>query len=407
MFKKQIVLLVLLFVLLIVGSGCKKNTNLNPGLSDEQQKAELAIGEGVIHLTDPYLKTQLDVDFVGKTASVKPKKDSNDIVNYKINDVLQPVNLDDNEDKEYPFLLEGDYSDGKKMVYLVIADKMDDHYLATDLTTIGNPDQIKDLHSTSDKEITIDTVVDSPDGNQSVILAYTFAKDKIIPGKNNIDITKPITKKVTPTPSITPKNTNSSKDNSSSGKNGMVALTFDDGPGVHTPEILSVLADEEVKATFFMIGQNAESKTNYVRQVSDAGHEIGNHTYDHQDMKKLSYDKQKEEITHTNQILSGISSSLKPHWFRPPYGSYNDDTMKVLSDLGMERMLWNVDTRDWSGIKSQDIIDAVLKDVKPGSIILMHDGVANSSETAKALPTIIKELKNRGYKMVTISEIKK
>jgi len=81
--------------------------------------------------------------------------------------------------------------------------------------------------------------------------------------------------------------------------------------------------------------------------------------------------------------------------------------MKVLSDLGMERMLWNVDTRDWSGIKSQDIIDAVLKDVKPGSIILMHDGVANSSETAKALPTIIKELKNRGYKMVTISEIKK
>ena len=190
------------------------------------------------------------------------------------------------------------------------------------------------------------------------------------------------------------------------GNRPVVALTFDDGPGVHTPEILDILKNKGVKATFFMIGENAEGKHDFVKRVHDEGHVIANHTYDHVQLSKYSYDKQKDEIQKTNDILKGIISGLNVHWFRPPYGDYNDDTMKVLGELGMERVLWNVDPRDWSGVQADAILDNVLSNAKDGSIVLMHDGVANSSETAKALPKIIDGLRDKGYKLVTVSEIK-
>ena len=111
-----------------------------------------------------------------------------------------------------------------------------------------------------------------------------------------------------------------------------------------------------------------------------------------------------DELTKTNNIIENAISGINVHYFRPPYGNFNDDTLNVLSKLGMEKVLWTVDPRDWSGIPANEISNAVLSNVKDGSVVLMHDGVANSSETAKALPGIISTLKDRGYKFETLDK---
>lgn len=393
----------LIFLLVVAGLWYAEKSRKQSRLSPAQSKVETEIGEGIIHLQDSYKNFQADVDFTNKQALVATV---NGGITYVIMDILQPFNLDDQGDQEYPFLLEANYPDGKKLAYLVIArkDKEKNKFLAVDQTVVGNPAQIKDIHSLNNREVVIDAQWGEGTNKEDVKLAYTFQNDKIVPDKNNVDISQP---KPKPQPSSAPSDTpkkSSDNTNNNSGDKGKVALTFDDGPGVHTPEILAVLSDKAVKATFFMIGENAQSRSDYVKKVHDAGHEIGNHTYDHQDLKKLSYDAQYEEINKTNNIIKGIIG-LSPHYMRPPYGNYNDDTKSVLSALAMEKVLWNVDTRDWSGKSADDIQSSALEGIKDEAIILMHDGVANSSETAKALPGIINEIKSRGYTMVKISEL--
>jgi peptidoglycan/xylan/chitin deacetylase (PgdA/CDA1 family) len=396
----SIVILATIIFLLIIQ---QKNVNKANQLSKDQEKVEKQVGEGIIKINDTYANFQREIDFVGKSATIKPKPDNSEIIQYTITDVLQPFNIDQAGEQEYPFLLKAEYPDGKKLDYLVIGRWNNKVLESIDQVIVGNASQIKDIHSLNDQEVVVDATWGEGSNQEDVQLAYTFANEKIIPDKNNIDITKAkpnLTPTPTPAPTQTPKNT----PQSASGK-GNIALTFDDGPGVHTPEVLDVLKEYSVKATFFMIGENAESKNSYVQRVHSEGHEIGNHTYDHQDMKKLSQDAQMDEISKTNDILKKIISSLNVHWFRPPYGNFNSDTTAVLDKLGMQKVLWNVDTRDWSGLSSDQIISAALSGAKNGAIILMHDGVANSGQTAKALPTIIQELKNRGYNLVKISDL--
>ncbi|MCL5795375.1 MAG: polysaccharide deacetylase family protein [Patescibacteria group bacterium] len=383
----------------------QKNANKPSRLSKDQEKVEKQVGESIIKINDLYANFQKEIDFVGKTATIKAKPDSADVIQYTITDVLQPINLDQAGAEEYPFLLKAEYPDGKKLVYLIIGRWNNNVLESVDQVMVGNASQVKDIHLLNDKEVIIDTTWGEGSNQEDVQLTYTFSDNKIIPDKNNIDITKAKPQK-TPSPTPTPVPTQTAKNNSQSGSGkGNIALTFDDGPGVHTPEVLDVLKNHGVKATFFMIGENAESKNSYVQRVHNEGHEIGNHTYNHQDLKKLSQDAQMDEISRTNSILKNIISGLSVHWFRPPYGNYNNDTITVLDKLGMQKVLWNVDTRDWSGLSSDQITSAALSGAKNGAIILMHDGVANSGQTAKALPTIIKELKNRGYSLVKISDL--
>lgn len=393
----------IIFILILVGTGIyfsyKYVQSHRSRLSPDQQRFELNLGNGIINFKDPKTNLEQDLDFNNKKASISIASGN---VNYEITDILQPFNIDAQGAREWPFLLEASYPDGAKIDYLTIAREDGNKYKVIDMVSLGNANQIDDLHSLNDREVIVDAFWGEGDNKERAQLSYTFSNDKIIPGANNIDISKSKPKPILP-PAPTP-DKKTADNPASSGSKGKVALTFDDGPGKYTPQILAILKDKGVKATFFEIGQNAESHSDYTKAVHDDGHLIGNHTYTHPQLSKLSYDAQMDEITHTNNIINGIIG-LSPHYFRPPYGSYNSDTLNVLSKLGMEKVLWNVDPRDWSGVPASDILNTVLSTTKSGSIVLMHDGVANSVETAKALPDIIDGLRSRGYTLVKLSDL--
>ena len=286
----------------------------------------------------------------------------------------------------------------KTTTYLLISHVDGQKLTALDMIEVGDPTQIEDIHS-GNKEVLIDANVATDQGqSEQVILSYTFANNKVIPNPKNVDISKVLVIQK-PVPVVVPPKTDTS-----TGTSGKVALTFDDGPGLYTPQILAVLKQYSVLATFFQIGQNADAHPDFVKQVLADGHVISDHTYTHPDLSKLSSDAQMNEINKARLAIQNIIGG-QVHFFRPPYGAYNDDTDGVVSTLAMEKILWNVDPRDWSGIPADDIAQNVLANTKSGSTVLMHDGVANSVETAKALPTIIEGLRNKGFKLVTLPEM--
>ena len=178
-----------------------------------------------------------------------------------------------------------------------------------------------------------------------------------------------------------------------------VALTFDDGPDAKvTPQILSVLKKYEAKATFFMIGKNVSKNQAIVKQMVEDGHEIGNHTWNHPKLIKLSKASVKQEVDRTsNAIYEAIAQN--PTVFRPPYGSTNDQVRSVIS---MPSILWSIDTLDWKHRRAEKILSYVKASAKDGSIILMHD---IHQSTADGLENVILYLQKQGYELVTVSEI--
>jgi polysaccharide deacetylase family sporulation protein PdaB len=183
----------------------------------------------------------------------------------------------------------------------------------------------------------------------------------------------------------------------------VVALTFDDGPvNKATEEILAILKEKDVKATFFVIGKQAEKFPMLVTQEIAEGHEVGNHTYSHPQLTKLSKNKIEEELDKTEKEILKVAT--KPSFFRPPEGAYDNTVFKIARHNEYSIILWSIDTNDWRYPSVGEIVNSVLKDVKPGSIILLHDGLYPSS-TPEALWFIIDSLKSQGYEFVTISEL--
>lgn len=184
-----------------------------------------------------------------------------------------------------------------------------------------------------------------------------------------------------------------------------IALTFDDGPHrCYTPEILDVLDEYGIKATFFVIGSNCEENLGIVRRELDSGHEIGNHTYSHPHLTKITAEKLFGEIVSTENILFEVGE-YRPKLFRPPEGVYSLTVSRTLERLDYIPILWSVDTTDWRHPSAEKIARTVLENVKPGSIILCHDFVSGKSNTAEALRMFIPELLERGYVFVTVSEL--
>jgi len=187
-----------------------------------------------------------------------------------------------------------------------------------------------------------------------------------------------------------------------------VALTFDDGPDVcYTPQILDILKQNNVKATFFIVGLNAQSHPEMIRRIVSEGHAIGNHTWDHPVLSKLSADKVKEEVQKTEQLLYNITG-LKTAMFRPPYGSITPQLINEISSLGYRIIDWSVDTRDWDKTPVSQIMDHVSNEIYPGGIILQHCSGSESehlSNTVKALPQIISLLKRQGYNFVMVQDL--
>lgn len=177
-----------------------------------------------------------------------------------------------------------------------------------------------------------------------------------------------------------------------------IALTFDDGPGPRTMELLAQLEKYNAHATFFMLGQKVSSYPDAIRKMQEIGCELGNHSYDHPDLSKLDAAGIQSQISQTNEGIRGIAGNGATV-LRPPYGAISST---LSSNAGMPMILWNIDTLDWKTRNAQSTIDAVMKDVKDGDIILMHD---IHSETIDAALQLIPSLQAEGYQLVTVSEL--
>lgn len=189
------------------------------------------------------------------------------------------------------------------------------------------------------------------------------------------------------------------------GKRRLVALTFDDGPGPYTGPVLRTLRRTKAAATFFQVGKNLEENplpaqaTRLLDRVT-----IGDHTYTHHNLRQMTRTQQEDEIISTAAVMQAQGEDV-PRVFRPPYGSFNQDTEQLMTQRGMALILWSVDSQDYARPGVARIVDNVMSAVKPGAIVLMHDGGGDRSETVKALPTIIKRLRARGYGLVTVPEL--
>lgn len=177
-----------------------------------------------------------------------------------------------------------------------------------------------------------------------------------------------------------------------------VALTFEDGPDIYTERLLNALEEQDAKATFFVVGDAASDFPDTINRILNTGNELGNHTYSHETLTKLDSSEIPYQINDLNQVieqLTGTSTDL----LRPPYGAVNE-TVQENSDFPI--ILWSLDSGDKDTSEIGDIVQKVLENVKDGDIIRMHDTHETSVAAAEVLIT---ELKNRGFELVTVSEL--
>lgn len=184
-----------------------------------------------------------------------------------------------------------------------------------------------------------------------------------------------------------------------------IALSFDDGPHPrYTPEILSILAEYGVRATFFMVGENVGYYPDAATAVLEAGHEIGNHTFSHHRMRRMSLGEIREEILACEDAISSLGE-YRPRFVRPPEGCMNDGLRQAAAELDYRIVLWDVDTLDWAHTPPATIAQHILDEVEAGDIILMHDFIGHNSPTPAALRLVIPALLEQGYHFVTVGEL--
>jgi peptidoglycan/xylan/chitin deacetylase (PgdA/CDA1 family) len=179
-----------------------------------------------------------------------------------------------------------------------------------------------------------------------------------------------------------------------------IALTIDDGPDSrYTPQVLALLAQYKISATFCMLGKSAATHAGLVQEVTAAGHAIANHTYTHSDLGKADIATVRSEITRANDALAAAGAK-PPVFFRAPFGSWSPTVFQVCQQLGLRPLDWSVDPRDWSRPGADHIVDTVLGHTHTGSIILEHDGGGDRSQTVAALTRFLPQLLAKGYRFV-------
>jgi len=184
-----------------------------------------------------------------------------------------------------------------------------------------------------------------------------------------------------------------------------IALTFDDGPHQKlTPRLLDLLAEHHIHVTFFVIGENAAEHPEILQRAVREGHEIGNHTWSHPNLAKMTDENVRSQIQRTEEAIRSAIGS-QPTLFRPPYGSVTAHQKRFIHDeLGYEIILWEVDPLDWKNPGPNVVSSRILKETRPGSIVLAHDIHA---QTIQAMPATLTELEAKGFKFVTVSELLK
>jgi peptidoglycan-N-acetylglucosamine deacetylase len=183
-----------------------------------------------------------------------------------------------------------------------------------------------------------------------------------------------------------------------------VALTFDGGPSGYTPKIERILQRKGgIKATFFWVGSRIAGYEKVVRRVDRRGHEIANHTWTHPHLTRLSTGAIHSQLARTNRRLTRLTGE-RPTLFRPPYGDVNRKVRRIARRLGLRTVLWGADSIDWMS-DCQAIVRRVAARVRNRTTVLLHDGGGNRTATVCALPRIIRNLRSRGYRFVTVSEL--
>lgn len=180
-----------------------------------------------------------------------------------------------------------------------------------------------------------------------------------------------------------------------------VAVTFNCAMSGDIDRILAILEAYEVKCTFFLLGSWAEAHADEVKAIYEAGHEIGNHSYSHNDMPSMSYEDIILDIQKCNDIVKSITG-YSPTLFRAPSGSYDNKTISAAEELGMTAIQWDADSVDWKNISADEILGRITSKAKSGSVIQLHSG---TDHTAEALPQILDYLKDNGFTCVTVSEL--
>lgn len=178
----------------------------------------------------------------------------------------------------------------------------------------------------------------------------------------------------------------------------MIALTFDDGPGEYTEELINCLVENNAKATFFMLGQNVEAYPEIAKKVSDAGMELGNHSYSHPDLVTIGADAAAQQVSNTDAALKA-ATGFEATVMRPPGGSFNDS---VKAAIDHPLIIWSIDTRDWATKSEDQTYQVVMDNAQDGSVVLMHD---IHEWSVKAAIRMIPDLIAKGFKLVTVSEL--
>ncbi len=178
-----------------------------------------------------------------------------------------------------------------------------------------------------------------------------------------------------------------------------IALTFDDGPHpIYTIKLLDGLKERGVKATFFILGTNAANNSDILKRMSEEGHLIGNHTFSHVQLSKVSVDKAINEINDTNSIIEG-STGVAPRFIRPPYGSL---PRSLQAETNLIPVLWSIDPRDWCVLNTDSVVKHVVSKAKDGDIILLHDIFETSVDAALI---IADQLSAQGFTFVTVDQL--
>ncbi|CAI6041721.1 polysaccharide deacetylase family protein [Cohnella sp. JJ-181] len=187
-----------------------------------------------------------------------------------------------------------------------------------------------------------------------------------------------------------------------------VALTFDDVPDPrYTPLVLNVLKRKRVRATFFVVGSRAAKHPALMRRIVSEGHAVGNHTYSHPELPKLSLGQVEREIERTGETIRA-TAGFEPAMIRPPYGDIRPAQLEWARSRGYIVVNWDVDSQDWRQIPAGVVLRNAVKGLRPGSIILMHAGGGagqNLYGTVNALPRLIDQLRAKGYELVTVPEL--
>lgn len=233
------------------------------------------------------------------------------------------------------------------------------------------------------------------------IKTYTFSKEETESLLSAVEITEAEKEDAEQVDAEIKEEAKEPEKNKADNTKPMIALTFDDGPSAHTERLLDIFSRYSARGTFFVIGNTLDNRKDTLKRIVNEGHEVGGHSWNHRQFTNISDDEVKDQIMMTRAKIyeiTGVDTCL----VRPPYGAFNDSVKAVAKSLGVSYINWSVDTLDWKTKNAEAVYNEIIKDVSDGAIILCHD---LHKTTVDAMERVVPALIEKGYQLVTVSEL--